>query len=84
MRVIAVGKRERGSACAYDIAKVRAFIDDNNRTAFVTSVTFLRLNGWHFVTNPADGVAVMEGLSSDPVFEDEFRPCLMTGCSSIG
>ena len=65
------------------IAKARVFIDCNKRSAFVTSVTFLRLNGWHFVTDPTDGVTVMEGLASDHVSEAEFRSWLVTGSSSI-
>ena len=36
---------ECASAYAFGIAKAHAFVDGNKRTAFVTSVTFLRLNG---------------------------------------
>lgn len=71
------------AAYAFGIAKAHAFFDGNKRTAFVTSVTFLRLNGWHFVTDPVDGVAVMEGLASGHVSEDEFRSWLLAGSSSI-
>ncbi|MBF9038846.1 hypothetical protein LSUCC0246_10020 [Rhodobacterales bacterium LSUCC0246] len=51
--------------------------------AFMTSATFLRLNGWHFVTDPADGVAVMENLASDNVSEDEFRSWLLSGSNEL-
>ena len=71
------------AAYAFGIAKAHAFVDGNKRTAFVTSVTFLRLNGWHFVTDPVDGVAVMENLASDNVSEDEFRSWLLSGCSGV-
>ena len=71
------------AAYAFGIAKAHAFIDGNKRTAFVTSVTFLRLNGWHFVTDPVDGVAVMENLASDNVSEDEFRSWLVSGSTEV-
>ena len=64
---------ECGAAYAFGIAKAHAFVDGNKRTAFVTSVTFLRLNGWHFVTEPAEGVAFMEDLASGIVSEEEFK-----------
>ena len=40
------------AAYAFGIAKAHAFVDGNKRTAFVTSVTFLRLNGYQFTTSP--------------------------------
>ena len=61
------------AAYAFSIAKAHAFVDGNKRTAFVTSVTFLRLNGWHFVTEPAEGVTFMEDLASGAVSEESFR-----------
>ena len=61
------------AAYAFGIAKAHAFVDGNKRTAFVTSVTFLRLNGWHFVTDPAEGVTFMEELASGAVSEESFR-----------
>ena len=64
---------ECAAAYAFGIAKAHAFVDGNKRTAFVTSVTFLRLNGWHFVTEPAEGVAFMEDLASGIVSEEEFK-----------
>jgi len=71
------------AAYAFGLAKAHAFVDGNKRTAFVTSVTFLRLNGWHFVTDPVDGVAAMEGLAFGHVPEDEFRSWLLAGSSSV-
>ena len=61
------------AAYAFGIAKAHAFVDGNKRTAFVTSITFLRLNGWHFVTDPAEGVTFMEDLASGAVSEESFR-----------
>ena len=64
------------AAYAFGIAKAHAFVDGNKRTAFVTSVTFLRLNGWHFVTDTAEGVTFMEDLASGAVSEESFRDWL--------
>ena len=36
------------AAYAFGISKNHPFIDGNKRVAFVASVTFLELNGWHF------------------------------------
>ena len=36
------------------LPRSHAFVDGNNRTAFVTSATFLLLNGWHFEAEPIE------------------------------
>jgi death-on-curing protein len=70
-------------AYAFGIAKAHAFVDGNKRTAFVTSVTFLRLNGWHFVTEPVEGVTFMEDLASGAVSEESFRNWLEQSSTKI-
>ena len=74
---------ECAAAYAFGIAKAHAFVDGNKRTAFVTSVTFLRLNGWHFVTEAAEGVAFMEGLASGEVPEERFMNWLECGATEV-
>ena len=64
---------ECAAAYAFGIAKAYALLDGNKRTAFVTSATFLRSNGWHFVTEPAESVPFMEDLTSGAVSEERFR-----------
>ena len=71
------------AAYAFGIAKAHAFVDGNKRTAFVTSVTFLRVNGWHFVTEPAEGVTFMEDLASGAVSEESFRNWLEQSSTKI-
>ena len=71
------------AAYAFGIANAYAFVDGNKRTAFVTSITFLRLNGWHFVTEPAQGFAFMEDLASGVVSEEGFRNWLERGSTEI-
>jgi death-on-curing family protein len=67
---------ERPGFVMRDDFKAHVFVDGNKRTAFVTSVTFLRLNGWHFVTDPAVGVTFMEDIASGAVSEQSFRKWL--------
>ena len=50
---------------------------------FVKSVTFLRLNGWHFVTEAAKGIAFMEGLTSGEVSEVQFAVWMQPGSTVI-
>ena len=71
------------AAYAFGIAKAHAYVDGNTRTAFVTSVTFLRLNGWHFMTDPAEGVGFMEDLASGAVSEERFKNWLEQGSTEI-
>ena len=60
------------AAYAFGIAKAHAFVDGNKRTAFVTAVTFLRLNGYSFRPEPDIGVQMMETLASSDVSESDF------------
>jgi death-on-curing protein len=60
------------AAYAFGIAKAHAFVDGNKRTAFVTSATFLRLNGFGLRPDPFDGVRAMEGLASGLMSEEAF------------
>ena len=71
------------AAHAFGIAKAHAYVDGNTRTAFVTSVTFLRLNGWHFMTESAEGVGFMEDLASGAVSEERFKNWLEQGSTEI-
>jgi death-on-curing protein len=60
------------AAYAFGIAKAHAFIDGNKRTAFVTTLTFLRLNGLQMRPDPAEGVRMMEDLAAGEVSEAAF------------
>ena len=61
---------------AFGIAKAHAFVDGNKRTAFVTSATFLRLNGFSLRPEPLEGVQTMENLAAGVRSEEEFAKCL--------
>lgn len=67
---------EIAEAYAFGIAKAHAFVDGNKRAAFVTSATFLRLNGFGLRPDPLDGVRAMEDLASGVFSEDTFAAWL--------
>lgn len=70
------GLAEIASAYAFGIAKAHAFVDGNKRTAFVTALTFLRLNGYSLRPSPIEGVRMMEDLAAGLVSEAEFAKWL--------
>lgn len=71
------------AACAVGIVKAHAFVDGNKRTAFVTALSFLRLNGQAFRPGVEEGVRTMEGLAAGEVSEAEFARWLAAGMSPI-
>lgn len=77
------GLAEMASAYAFGIRKAHAFVDGNKRTAFVTAVTFLRLNGYSFRPEPIEGVRMMEKLAASQVGEAEFARWLSGGMRPI-
>lgn len=75
MNVVAysdAGLAEIAAAYAFGVSKAHAFVDGNKRTAFVTSLTFLRLNGSSLRPAPMEGVRMMEDLASGQVSEVDF------------
>lgn len=61
-----------GAAYAFGICKAHAFIDGNKRTAFVTTLTFLRLNGLAMRPDPTEGARMMEDLAAGDLDEEAF------------
>ena len=74
---------EIAAAYAFGIYKAHAFVDGNKRTAFVTALTFLRLNGYSFRPPPIEGVRMMEDLASGQVSETDFAKWLSSGMKPI-
>ncbi len=74
---------EIAAAYAFGIAKAHAFVDGNKRTAFVTALTFLRLNGHAFLPDPTKGVLMMEGLAAGQIDETEFANWVKAGWKPI-
>lgn len=71
------------AAYAFGIAKAHAFVDGNKRTALVTALTFLRLNGLWLRPDPVEGVHMMEDLASGDVSEAAFADWLRKGASPV-
>ncbi|MEP3638139.1 MAG: type II toxin-antitoxin system death-on-curing family toxin [Paracoccaceae bacterium] len=71
------------AAYAFGIAKAHAFVDGNKRTAFVTAVTYLRLNGYAFRPDTIKGVQVMEGLADSSISEAQFAQWLNDGSTPL-
>ena len=64
------------AAYGFGICKAHAFADGNKRTAFVTTATFLLLNGWRLRPDPIKGVFAMENLATGDLSEAEFAAWL--------
>jgi death-on-curing protein len=71
------------AAHAFGIAKAHAFVDGNKRTAFVTSVTFLRANGVAATWPQSDIVTMMERLASSRVDETAFADWVRQGSVAV-
>ena len=71
------------AAYAFGLARAHAFVDGNKRTAFVTAVTFLRLNGTAFRPDPQEGVRMVEDLASGATGAEPFAAWLARGMSPI-
>ena len=74
---------EIAAAYAFGISKAHAFVDGNKRTAFVTALTFLRLNDYAFRPPPAEGVRIMEDIAAGQVSEAQFAGWLSNGVTPI-
>ena len=77
------GLPQIAAAYAFGITKAHAFVDGNKRTAFVTALTFLRLNGLSFRPDPVRGVAMMEGLATGDVTEAQFADWIGSGTKPV-
>lgn len=77
------GLADIAAAYAFGIAKAHAFVDGNKRTAFVTALTFLRLNGFSFRPAPIEGVRMMEDLATGETSEPQFSQWLSAGMNPI-
>ncbi|MCX6854171.1 MAG: type II toxin-antitoxin system death-on-curing family toxin [Verrucomicrobia bacterium] len=63
---------------AYGLVKNHPFLDGNKRTAFVTSILFLHLNGWHFTADEADAAIRTLALAAGEMSESAFAAWLET------
>lgn len=77
------GIAEIAAAYAFGLSKAHAFVDGNKRTAFVTTATFLRLNGYSFRPDTLTGVRMMEDLASGKVDEAGFAKWVSSGLKPL-
>lgn len=64
------------AASGYGIARNRAFIDGNKRTAFVVAELFLQLNGRQLIADDANCIFTMLNVSTGDITETEFATWL--------
>jgi death on curing protein len=86
MNLFAYGEpslEDLAAAYAFGIAKAHAFVDGNKRTAFVTAVTFLRLNNLAFRPEPVEGVKMMEDLANGAITESSFADWITSGTTLL-
>ena len=74
---------ELAAAYAFGIAKAHAFVDGNKRTAFVTAIGFLRMNGQAFRAAQTEIVRQMEDLASGALSEEGFADWLREGAAPL-
>lgn len=55
------------AAYAFGIARNHPFVDGNKRTALLSIVTFLGLNGIAFVADNAEAVVIIQGLAAGEI-----------------
>ncbi len=63
---------------AFGLAKNHPFIDGNKRTAFVTAVLFLELNGYKFQAAEADAAVQTLALAASGLTERKYAAWLRT------
>ena len=70
---------ELATAYAFGIAKAYAFVDGNKRTALVSALTFLLMNGVHVRHDTVNTVRAIEDLARSELSEVEFVEWLVRG-----
>jgi death-on-curing protein len=65
-----------GAAYAFGIVRNHPFVDGNKRTAFMTAVFFLELNGHRFVAGEVDATLRTLALAANEIGEAEFAAWL--------
>ena len=64
------------AAYAFGIVRNHPFVDGNKRTAFMTAVFFLELNGYRFIASEVDATLSTLALAANEIGEAEFAAWL--------
>jgi len=67
---------DMAASYAYGIAKNHPFVDGNKRTAFITSVLFLELNGYYFKAPEPEAVTIIVSLANGELPEAAYAQWL--------
>ena len=67
---------DKADALTFSLIRNHPFLDGNKRTAFVSAVVFLEINGLIFHAPEAEVVAMVEGLASRETSEPAFAEWL--------
>ena len=62
------------------ITQAHAYVDGNKRTAFISTLVFLGLNGQKFRGDGVEAVRMMEAIASSTASEEDVVLWLKTGC----
>ena len=63
---------ELAAAYGFGIVRNHPFVDGNKRTAFLTAVLFMQLNGYSLAADEPEATAVMLAFAGGEVSEEEF------------
>lgn len=71
------------AAYAYGIATNHPFVDGNKRTAYVTALTFLRLNGYRVEASQTEKYDTFIKLAAGELSEDELATWFRTTAKAL-
>ena len=66
------------------LAKAHAFLDGNNRVAFLTCYAFLSINGYQLDADEVDAAATFKALAAGHIEEDQLAGWLKQNCIAKG
>jgi death-on-curing protein len=72
---------ELAASYAFGLARNHPFLDGNKRTAFVTAVLFLEINGQSFRAAQADAAVQTLGLAAGEISEAQYAAWLEANCA---
>lgn len=79
----APGLDHLAAAYGFGISRAHAFVDGNKRTAIVTALTFLRLNGQLMRPDPLEGLRMVEDLAAGHISQPDFAAWLRAGMTPL-
>jgi death-on-curing protein len=71
------------AAYAFGITANHPFVDGNKRTALITAITFLRLNGLRLTADKADRYLTFYGLAAGSISEEELAEWFVRNTAAI-